>query len=379
MNSEKVPDEFKKIINDLILDLESTIPEIMHDVEKWWKPVSFFDYIDNKDDQEIAYLKAREQSVKFVFQFCKGKYPKYFFEILYQDESIFQPDSGAETEFLPQVDFKELWKLDITSKTKEIIWKYLQLILFCIVGSVDKRDAFGDCSKVFESMNSTDLKSKLEETISSIQNVFDKSGEESNDSKKKSNINVENIPGVEGIHEHVTGMLDGKLGKLAKEIAEETASNLKFDMDNVTNMQDVFGKMMQNPSQLMDLVKNVGGKLDSRIKSGDINENELMTEAASLLGKMKDMPGMENIQTLLKQMGMPNVPSMNTRGNNSTSNSTNDPKYKKPECVIGKPQASSASVPSMTDEELVEIFDCNSQQTKRSKNKKKKKASQICP
>ena len=30
----------------------------------------------------------------------------------------------------------------------------------------------------------------------------------------------------------------------------------------------------------MDLVKNVGGKLDEKIKSGEINESELVEEAA---------------------------------------------------------------------------------------------------
>jgi len=54
----------------------------------------------------------------------------------------------------------------------------------------------------------------------------------------------------------------------------------------------------------MGLVKNVGGKLDSKIKSGEIKESELMQEASDLLTKMKDMPGMGDIQSMLKKMGM---------------------------------------------------------------------------
>ena len=42
---------------------------------------------------------------------------------------------------------------------------------------------------------------------------------------------------------------------------------------------------------MMDLVKNVGSKLDNKIKSGDIKESELMQEATELMSKMKDMPG----------------------------------------------------------------------------------------
>ena len=54
----------------------------------------------------------------------------------------------------------------------------------------------------------------------------------------------------------------------------------------------------------MGLVKNVGSKLDSKIKSGDIKEGELMEEATDLMKKMKGMPGMDNIQGMLNKMGM---------------------------------------------------------------------------
>jgi len=55
---------------------------------------------------------------------------------------------------------------------------------------------------------------------------------------------------------------------------------------------------------LMNLVKNVGGKLDSKIKSGEIKESEIMQEASDLLNKMKDMPGMGDIQSMMKKMGV---------------------------------------------------------------------------
>jgi len=98
--------------------------------------------------------------------------------------------------------------------------------------------------------------------------------------------------------------LGGKLGKLAKEIAEETAENLNIDMENVTDAKDVFQNLFKNPGKLMGLVKNVGSKLDERIKSGEIKESELFSEATELMNKMKDMPGMDNIQSMMRQMGM---------------------------------------------------------------------------
>ena len=42
----------------------------------------------------------------------------------------------------------------------------------------------------------------------------------------------------------------------------------------------------------MGLVKNIGSKLDAKIKSGEIKESEILQEASALMEKMKEMPGM---------------------------------------------------------------------------------------
>ena len=98
------------------------------------------------------------------------------------------------------------------------------------------------------------------------------------------------------MHSHITGMLDGKLGRLAREIAEETAGELDLDLNENAGINDVYDKLFKNPTKLMGLVKNVGSKLDTKIKSGDIKESELMEEATELMKKMKDMPGMDNMK-----------------------------------------------------------------------------------
>ena len=112
------------------------------------------------------------------------------------------------------------------------------------------------------------------------------------------------MPNADDIHQHIAGMLDGKLGSLAKEIAEETASDLNLDMENVTDVKGVFSSLMKNPTKLMGLVKNVGSKIDTKIKSGEMKESELISEATEMLQKMKSMPGMGNIQEMLQKMGM---------------------------------------------------------------------------
>jgi hypothetical protein len=43
---------------------------------------------------------------------------------------------------------------------------------------------------------------------------------------------------------------------------------------------------------MMDLMKTIGDKLQKKMKSGEITEEEIMKEASELMGKMKGMGGM---------------------------------------------------------------------------------------
>jgi hypothetical protein len=298
-----IPTEFNKIIKDLSNDLSTTFPEYAPFIEKWWQNSKY------------------ENPIRYLYEFCLKKMPPRFFDILYKNADMFSENSDLDTEFLPNIHFRNLWHCDISDNTRETIWRYLQLILFAIVGTMDNSDAFGETIKMFKSVEETDLKNTLEETMSKMYEFFENNksastgeGEDGNNEDKDNagengeGINMNNFPSAENLHEHINGMLGGKLGELAMEIAQETASDLNLgadgDLNSESNVKDVFQKLMKNPTKLMSLVKNVGSKLDEKIKSGSIKESELMSEASDIINRMKDMPGMGDIQSMLKKMGM---------------------------------------------------------------------------
>jgi hypothetical protein len=369
----KIPEEFPKIIKDFVGDIKTTFPEFKDLIEKWWKDDPFFNYIEDTEERSKACLEAEKKTIAFLFEFCQKKFPSRFFEILYQNEDMFKDDSTLDTEFLPHIHFKTLWKLDISQKTRETIWKYLQLILFCIIGTIENREAFGDTAKLFEAINADDFKDKLQDTLSQMQDLFNMASSKEDDEcpELTPNINMDNLPKAEDINDHISGLLDGKLGQLAKEIAEETAADLNLDLEGVTDMKDVFNKLIKNPSKLMSLVKDVGGKLDSRIKSGEIKESELMEEATELMNKMKNMPGMGNIQSMLSKMGMGNIPGMGGKMNMGAMQSQLNKNMKSAqmrERMKAKAEANQKMkaqapvvpaaplVPALTEEQLISIF-----------------------
>lgn len=287
------PEEFYKIINDFINDILFTFPEYTGLISKWWSRTSEIE--EN--------IKTKE--TLFVFRHCVKIFPERFFDVLYKNSEIFLPESEVSTEFLPGVVFTQLWSCDISDNTRETIWKYLQLILFSVIGTVHSSSDLGDTAKLFEAIDEEELKKKLQETLEGMQNLFDAS--DCNLEGVDASLNGMSMPNAEQIHEHIQSMMGGKLGKLAMELAEETAADLNLDMENTGTAKDVFQKLFKNPAKLMNMVKNIGTKIDEKIKSGEIKESELMEEGMEMLHKMKNMPGMNDMQKIFSQMGIPGL------------------------------------------------------------------------
>ena len=122
------------------------------------------------------------------------------------------------------------------------------------------------------------------------------------------------MPDLNGIHEHLKGLFDGKIGRLAKNIAEEISQDFETllgeDYKDVKSTKDVFQKMMKNPKKMMDLIKKVGDKIKTRMDSGEISKDDIMAEAGEILRKMKEMSGgndenhQEMLRNMAKNMGM---------------------------------------------------------------------------
>lgn len=278
-------------------------------------------YILSKDDLSIENEKDRS-FMETIWNNCSQVYPPRFFDILYQNEDIFGDERDENVEFIPGINFKDVWsggEAGISETIKVTLWKYLQLVLFKVIEDSDQSE-FGDTAKMFEAIDETALKDKLEETVKEMEKLF--GGSNSNDSDSNSensengldepSINLEgSLPNAEEMHAHLSGLMEGKLGRLAQDIAEDTAAELGAEFfGDIKSPDEMFKRLIKNPGRLMGLVTSVGGKLEKKIKSGEIKESELLEEAGTFVSKMKDMPGMGNLSQMLGKMGMGNMAGM---------------------------------------------------------------------
>jgi len=294
-HTETIPEEFEKIICEFTFAFLEVCPEYNNNDL-------------NADLRDILHGKNNKETLKSMYAYCGSVYPTNIFNIMGKNEDMFTMED-CNTEFLPGIDFKNVWKCDdISDNTKETIWKYLQLILFTIVGNISDMESFGESAKLFEMIDEDELKDKLQETFENMEKMFTEAEtaeneKESADGTSTGNMPNFNMPDVNNIHEHLKGLMGGKLGSLAVEIAEETAQELNLDENNAGSVKDVFQSMMKNPKKLMGIANKIGSKLENKMKSGEIDEKELMKEAADMFNKMKNTPGMGDLEKMMRSMG----------------------------------------------------------------------------
>jgi hypothetical protein len=362
----KIPEGFTKIATDFINDILITFPEYTNIIKRWWNLPN----CEKLMDDSVAELN--------LFKHCLKIFPERFFDILNKNVDIFTDDaSTVNTEFLPGIVFKYLWKCEISDNTRETIWKYLQLMLFSVISSVNNPTDLGDAAKIFENMDEDLIKSKLAETLEGMQNMFGNS----EDSSSSTFANMP-APSAEDIHTHLNDMMKGKLGKFAMEFAEETAKDLNLDMGNDTNAKDAFQKLFKNPGNLMNVVKNVGTKIDEKIKSGELTQSEIISEGMDILNKMKSVPGMENIQNMFSQMGLGknakvNMSAMEAQMQQSLKMAQMKERMRK-KAETKMPTTTSTSTQqstttSLSDAQLESLFN-NNNTSEPEKSKKKKKS-----
>ena len=294
---QEIPEEFEKIISECIFALLEVCPEYNNNI--------------NEDLKSIIVGTPTESNIKSLYDYCCKIYPINIFNIMGKSEELFENDEN-DTHFLPGIDFKNIWKDDsISDTTKETIWKYLQLILFTIVGNISDMDSFGESAKLFEMIDEDELKDKLQDTFENMEKMFSEAeASEKNDSNSdtdqgpsSTNKQPFNMPDVNNMHDHIKGLMGGKLGNLAAEIAEETAQELNINENDHGSVKDVFQSMMKNPTKLMGIANKIGSKLETKMKSGELDEKELMKEAAEMFSKMKNTPGMGDIEKMMRSMG----------------------------------------------------------------------------
>jgi hypothetical protein len=202
---------FYKIFKDLIIDLNNCFKDklglIIQNNKDYQNIINYClpNYKDNMNaDEYVNSIELTSLSIDFmesinnVYEYCKRTFAVRSIDILYQNEDIFLNKPNVKTNdenpqiintvFLPDIEFSDLYYDDTSDKTKQTLWKYLQLILFNIITTIDDVSFFGDSLELLKIIDGDKFSSKIQHTIDELSKVFsfkekcDSNNESSNES-----------------------------------------------------------------------------------------------------------------------------------------------------------------------------------------------------
>lgn len=300
--------EFHKAIDDFITNFSITFPEFKPQIAQWWNvPLK----LKNNEPITPELMKTRKDNeVKFIFKYCKQIYLPSIFNIIYSNESIFDPKDNTNTCFLPNIDFKHIWQLNISSTTRESIWKHLQMVLLPLLTSATSMQDFGEDGEVmFQALSENDITKQLERIVKMMSNSDtntdtntdtnsntnidtddDNASNTSDDEETKKNREDKAKEKASGFIEKLNKLMDGKIGKFAKEIAIETTTDMGIDInDESLTPETVISKLLHDPQKTKKMMETLNIRLQEKINNGEIKESEILEEGKELLMNMGDM------------------------------------------------------------------------------------------
>ena len=284
-NIEYFNSTLKLFINDII----KIYPEYHDSLNEYYKEL-----LEKDSCNDDKYIK------RFIRKFSEIK------------EDIANKNDGLFKEsvcLLKNVDFKEIWINTIsTQNIKNTIWNYLQTLF--VIGET----IMSDTNKIKSMVDNLQKKRNNECTDSSCNET------ENEENKDLMGMlqNLSNDTSSQPINNDL--LSNGLIGNLAKELASEINMddlNLNLDSDN-GNVGDIFSKLMSgdNPMKFMNLIQNVGQKIQSKLSDGGIDQSKLLDEAQGMMGMLgNNNPLFDNLlnkaKNEMKDANHPTNPSYN--------------------------------------------------------------------
>jgi len=270
---------FKSFINDLI----KVFPEHKDCMEKNYTVILELDEL-NIDENEI---------IKDFLDVIDTNSDKITNKI----DDIFTDDLCL----IKEISMKTIWESDISDKTRENIWKYLQS--FCLINI--SRTSNEQINAVLKSLESNE-KVKDKKTLKDLKNI------------KKINENLKENETSENDMDNILN--NTSIGKLAKEIT----GDLNLDQMDDNGLSD-----LMKPENMMNMFQKINTTLSSKLENNELDGNSLLGEATGLMNNndmMKNMMGlfgnMGNNSEAPDMSGMMSMFQNMTQPTNSTENPT---------------------------------------------------------
>lgn len=302
-NIEYFNSNLKKFVNQII----NVFPDLKEELSEYYVEI-----LTNETSNEDKFIK------------------RYMRKLQNQKENISNKNIDLFNEpihILKSVDFKELMeRKEMTDEVRDTVWDYIQTLFVIGETIVSDSDSIKKLVENFKKMREADgnveslMNIDSNDTMDGDEQVLEMLKTLSDKTKK----NLENSKTPQ-INEELIN--NGLIGNLAKELAKDINLddfNLNVD-ENSENVNDVFSNLINgdNPMKFMNLIQNVGQKIQSKLSDGNLDQSKLVDEAQQMMGMLgNNNPLFENLLGKAKQEAKAGT--MQPPPNNPASNPTRD-------------------------------------------------------
>ena len=200
-------------------------------------------------------------------------------KITNKDESMFNEDPLLLTD----ISFKNIWTTNISYKTKENIWKYLQTFCLLALNHQSNKDLANAISDLSESKTIELKDKKLASDVKKIkkmtENIQEPIAEDLSDNVETTEENTD----FENPLENIMG--NSSIGKLAEEVSKELDLESMLGSLDSENPMDIFQNLMSGGAmnKIMGKIHNV---VNTKVESGELNKDTMMNEAQGIYGQL---------------------------------------------------------------------------------------------
>ena len=248
--AEKIQTTFRTFINDITI----TFPEYSERLLESYQCC----FEDNELNEKLR-------------QFLNNVY-KNIDMISERDESLFSNDPIL----LDNVSFKMMWNSNISMKTKNTIWKYLQSFCIFKIRLLTSNSDIERVKKLIENKNKLKKPDKL--VVKHMKLIKKLNSSILDNEMRTPSEENSSMEGMENLLKNTS------IGKIAEEITQEL--NLDEMLGNIDESQGI--EQIFNGDTMSKLFTTINSKMASR--QGQFNPNELMKEATSICSSMQGNP-----------------------------------------------------------------------------------------
>jgi hypothetical protein len=226
-------------------------------------------------------------------------------KITIKDDNMFDDDPLILTD----ISFKNIWITNISYKTKESIWKYLQT--FCLISlnynsNKDLQSALSDLSenKVIEIKDkniASDVKKikKMSENIKEpiaddIGNIQDKTDQET----------VDMVNPLEQI------MNNGEISKLAEQVSKELDIESMLGNVDSDNPMELFSNLMSGGA-MNKIMSTIHDVVNTKVDGGELDKETMINEAQGLYGQLGQSDIFQQMKDQMNNQGQNTNPGVN--------------------------------------------------------------------